>query len=344
MRYESEHKSERIVRKKLELAQTGAFSGGPVPFGWTIQKKKDSPAIVEAEAREIKQAVSAAIAGASIGSVVRDFNDRGVLTRRGQKWTSTAVRNLLLRPTNAGLSAYRGEIVGTSTFPAIITEDEWRTVTAIISNPSRRSQTDSRVRHLLAGLLICGSCGAAMQTSSRAGGGDSPTKFYYKCRTRGKGHAFQTAIPVENLISRTVVAWLEQPGNIPRLSGAQNQERQHELQNEAHALRGRLAEAANSFADGLITASQMQAITSRVNGRLEETERALAVSARASLVPLSATENVRAWWESAGLERQRAVIEALMTPIVEPVRKSAPRLFDPERIRIEWKEDEIDLA
>lgn len=336
-RYESEHKSDRITRKKLELAQTGAFSGGPVPYGWEIID--GTPVIVEADAAEIKQAVTAAIAGASIGSIVRDLNDRGVLTRRGQKWTSTAVRNMLLRPTTAGLSAYRGEIVGKSTFPPIITEDEWRTVTAILTNPARRTQTDIRVKHLLAGILRCGTCGAAMQTSSRAKGGNPDARFYYKCRTRGSGHAFQTAGPVENLITRAAVAWLGVPGNIARLSGPQNQDRQHELQREAGALRGRMDEAAVSFSDGLITAKQMESITRRVRAKLDEVDKELAVTARASIVPASATENVQAWWDSTGIERQRTVIDWLMVPYVETVKKSAPRFFDPNRIRIEWKHD-----
>jgi site-specific DNA recombinase len=333
-RYESEHKSDRITRKKLQLAQSGAFSGGPVPFGWKMEDKL--PVIVAEDAKEIRQAVSAAINGASIGSIVRDLNDRGVPTRRGQKWTSTAVRNLLLRPTNAGLSAYRGEIVGASTFPAIITEDEWRTVSAIIRNPDRRSQSDSRVRHLLAGLLRCGSCGAAMKTSSRAGG-STRTKFYYKCPTLGSGHAFQTADPVEALIADTVIARLNVPGVIARLSGPQNQDRQHSLQSESVALRARMEEAANSFADGLITAKQLESITSRVQSKLEVIDKDLALAARASVVPASASGAVRVWWESAGIERQRAVIDALMIPIVDPIRKSAPRVFDPNRIRIEWK-------
>jgi DNA invertase Pin-like site-specific DNA recombinase len=333
-RYESEHKSERITRKKLQLAQSGAFSGGPVPYGWEIID--GVPTIVEADAKEIRQAVEGAIGGASIGSIVTDLNMRGVPTRRGQQWTSTAVRNLLLRPTNAGLAAYRGEVVGKSTFPAIITEDQWRTVTAIIKNPTRRTTTDSRVKHLLAGLLRCGKCRAPMRTSSRAGG-TSSAKFYYKCPTRGEGHAFQTAEPVEALIADTIISRLDQPGIIARLAGPHDHERQHRLQAEAVTLRERLEEAANSYADGLITAKQLEAITGRVQGKLEALDRDIAIAARSSIVPLSAEEDVRAWWESSGIERQRAVIDALMVPIVDPIGKSAPRVFDHNRIRIEWR-------
>ncbi|WPU08104.1 recombinase family protein [Pseudarthrobacter oxydans] len=334
-RYESEHKSERIVRKKLQLAQAGAFSGGPVPFGWVLKDKE--AIVVEADAAEIRKAIEATIAGASIGSIVKDLNARCVSTRRGQKWTSTSVRNLLLRPTNAGLSAYRGEVVGISSFPPIITEDQWRAVCAIITNPSRRSQTDSRVKHLLAGLLRCGNCGGAMKTSSRAGGGTSRDKFYYKCPSTGSGHAFQMAEPVEHLISETVIARLNTPGVLARLNDPRDAEQQHALQSEAATLRARMDEAADSFADGLTTRKQLETINQRVGSRLEAISHDLAIAARASVVPSTASENVRGWWEAAGLERQRAVIDALMVPIVDPIRRSAPRVFDPNRVRIEWK-------
>jgi hypothetical protein len=98
-----------------------------------------------------------------------------------------------------------------------------------------------------------------------------------------------------------------------------------------------LNEAAESFADGLITAKQLESITSRVQGKLETIDKDLAMMARACVVPASAAGNVRAWWESAGIEVQRRVIDALMVPFVDSIRKSAPRVFDPSRVRIEWK-------
>lgn len=333
-RYESEHKSDRIRRKKLQLAQDGAFSGGPVPYGWEMTA--DGPVIVPEDAVEIRKAVNAIIAGASIGSVVNDLNTRNVPTRRGQKWTSTSVRNLVMRPTNAGLSAYRGEIVGASVFPAIITEDQWRTAIGIVKDPARRSAFDSKVKHLLAGMMKCGTCEKPMKTSSRAGG--RAMKFYYKCTTAGGGHAFQTAQPVEDLVSRIVVARLNQPGIRQSMHLPSDQGKLERLQDEAVTLRGRLNEAANSFADGAITAKQLESITARVRSQLDSVTGGLAVLGRASALPAPDVADVGDWWSKAGIERQRAVIDALMTIYVDPIRKSAPRTFDPERIRIEWKQ------
>lgn len=334
-RYESEHKSERIVRKKLQLAQDGAFSGGPVPFGW--RKVEGQLVIVEPEAAEIRRSIQGFTAGRSIGFIVKDLNSRGIKTRRNQLWTSTAVRNMLLRPTNAGLSAYRGEIMGPSIFPAIITEDEWRATASALKHPSRLTQNGNKVRHLLAGLMLCGKCGQAMQTSSRRGSGGQV--HYYKCRTQGQGHAFQNAAPVEEMIAEVVVGMLSRAENAEGLAPHRESDDAAELRQRAITLRSRLDEAANSFAEGAITAKQMGIISARVNADLEAVEDHLAALRSGNVLAgrTGSPQAVRAWWKAAGIEDRRAVIDALMTIYVDPVRKAAPRKFDPERIRIDWK-------
>lgn len=333
-RYESEHKSERGKRKQLQLATAGKFTGGPVPYGWEMVNKV--PIIVEGDAVEIRTAVNAIIAGASIGSIVKDLNARGVKTRRGQLWTSTAVRNLVMRPTNAGLSSYHGEILGESVFPPIVTEDQWRTATAIVKDPSRRSAFDSKVKHLLAGMLRCGTCGKAMQTSSRAGN-RTDMSHYYKCKTRGDGHSFQTAKPVEELVSEVTISRLEKVHSEGKMSFPDDEAKLGKLRAEALTLRGRLDESANSFADGIITAKQLETITTRVREQLDQTTASMSALGHGSPLPPPNVANIREWWEGVGIERQRAIIDALMTVYVDPIRKSAPRTFDPERIRIEWK-------
>lgn len=333
-RYESEHKSERGKRKQLQLATAGKFTGGPVPYGWQMVDKV--PLIVEADAAEVRKAVNSIIAGASIGSIVRDLNARGIKTGRGQLWTSTAVRNLVMRPTNAGLSSYHGEIMGASVFPPIVSEDQWRTATAIVKDPSRRSAFDSKVKHLLAGMLRCGTCGAAMQTSSRAGN-RSTTTHYYKCITRGDGHSFQTARPVEELVSDVTVAYLESQQLQGKMPFPDDEAQLAQLRAESLTLRGRLDESANSFADGIITAKQLETITTRVRQQLDQTTAAMAALGHGSPLPPPNVASIREWWAAAGIERQRAIIDTLMTVYVDPIRKSAPRTFDPERIRIEWK-------
>lgn len=334
-RYESEHKSDRITRKKLELATAGKFSGGPVPYGWEMVD--GHPVIVEADAKEIRKAVDAIIADQSIGSIVRDLNARGIRTRRGQSWTSTSVRNMVMRPTNAGLSVYRGEIVGTSVFPPIVTEDQWRTASGIVKDPRRRSAFDSKVKHLLAGLLRCGTCGQPMKTSSRASKNSRPGKFYYKCSTTGAGHAFQSADPVEELVHAVVVARLGDPEVRGALGTPHDAGKLVSLQAEATMLRARLDESAVSYAEGAISGQQLEAITRRVREKLEGVTQQMGALGHGSPFPAATVSNLEEWWSAAGMERQRAVIDALMTVHIDPIRKAVPRVFDPKRVRIVWR-------
>jgi DNA invertase Pin-like site-specific DNA recombinase len=73
---ESAVKAERITRARQRKAKKGALSGGARPYGYT----KDSTALVPEEATEIKTAVEAVVRGASLRSLVRDLNTRGVTT------------------------------------------------------------------------------------------------------------------------------------------------------------------------------------------------------------------------------------------------------------------------
>ncbi|WP_354169758.1 recombinase family protein [Arthrobacter sp. UYEF36] len=338
-RYESEHKSERIVRKKLELAKAGKFSGGPVPYGW--QMVDGHPVIVEVDAAEIRKATTAILTGRSIGSVVDDLNRRGITTRRGQVWTSTSLRNVVFRARNAGLSIYKGEVIGTSVFPPIISEDEYWAVKSLMENPARRTNTSSRVRHLLAGIVRCGACGAPMKSSSRGRGGrDTETRHYYKCPTSGPGHVFQTMEPLEELVEQVVIGQLSHPDAGRHFTvGADAAESVEQLQSESEALRARLDEAANSYADGAITARQLETITARVGALLTAAGDRLAALQRSSLAALHSgtPETVRAWWDAADIEQRRAVIDSMFTIYVDPVIVSAPRRFDPERVRFEAK-------
>ena len=72
-------------------------------------------------------------------AIARDLNTRGVTTRPVAPGDSRTLGRVLLRPRNAGLSVYRGEIVGQATWPPILDPDTWRGVTAVLSDPTRRS-------------------------------------------------------------------------------------------------------------------------------------------------------------------------------------------------------------
>ncbi|MFH1329413.1 MAG: recombinase family protein, partial [Actinomycetota bacterium] len=90
--YESDIKSERIRRKHADLAAKGAVSGGgPRPFGYG----PDRLHLVPDEAALIREAASRVIAGESLRSVCRDFNERGITTSTGGAWTIQTMHRML---------------------------------------------------------------------------------------------------------------------------------------------------------------------------------------------------------------------------------------------------------
>jgi site-specific DNA recombinase len=237
-------------------------------------------------------------------------------------WTSTSVRNLVNRPRNAGLSVYRGEVIGKSVFPAIVSEDEYWAVKSLVENPDRRMAASSRVRHLLAGLVRCGVCGAQMKSSSR-GRQKSVNEagyHYYKCPTPGPGHVFQTMKPLENYVEAFILDLLSSPKAAELLTADDDRGDLAALQTEAQTLRARLDEAALSYGDGLISIVQLNTITTRVEALQKQNSENLAALQRSAVAGLvtGSPETVREWWERSDVEQRRAAIDALCTLYVHP--------------------------
>jgi site-specific DNA recombinase len=82
-RYESEHKARRVRSAYQQRILNGGFGCGIRRFGY----EKDGITIRASEAAEITKASNAILADASLRSIVRDLNGRGVTTTTGRPWT-----------------------------------------------------------------------------------------------------------------------------------------------------------------------------------------------------------------------------------------------------------------
>ncbi|STX02467.1 recombinase family protein [Kocuria rosea] len=333
-RYESEHKSERVRRAMHQGAQAGKFLGGAVPFGWTIIN--GTPVIHDTEAAEVRAATRAVLAGRSLGSIIRDLNDRGITTGTGRPWTYATLRQLLLRPRNAGLAEWHGEIVGDSQFPAIVTRDEWEGVRNHVTNPARRRSQSNRIRHLLAGLAVCGVCGEPMK-SATAGNRDGTRRTVYRCKAGGIGHPVRTAAPIDELVTETIIGVLSRPDAAAALATGTGAD-VTALRADDMALRARLEHAAEQFADGAITGGQLATITARIQERLRAVAAELAAAQPSPAVAdMLAGDNVRAAWEAADVETRRAVVDALAVVTIDSTGRAHGKEFDPATVRITAK-------
>lgn len=331
-RHEIEHKGERQARAALQAAQDGRPTGGPRPFGYRPGGAEPDPV----EAVEVCDAFRALLAGTPIREIARDLNRRGVLTSLGKQWSATQVRAMMLRARNAGLRTYRGEVVGQASWPALVDETTWRAAVAVLTDVTRKTSPGFATRWLLSSLARCGVCGATVSSAGAARtrvDGSRPT--VYRCRSRK--HVARDAVPVDNLVSRVVVARLSQPDAAALLVDDSAPDAEL-LRGQAQALRSRLDTLAVEFADGTLTGGQLRVATERLRSRLADVEAAQAHASRVPvLVDLVGVADVAKAWESLPFDRKRAVIDTLMTVTIEPEPVRGARHFRPELVHIEWR-------
>ena len=204
-----------------------------------------------------------------------------------------------------------------------------------LADPTRRRSQSNRARWLLAGIALC-ECGETVR-SATASDRNGSRRTIYRCRAAGPGHVSKTAADVDDLVSRTVVARLSRPDalallDVPEEPGGDD------LHAEALSLRGRVTEAGESFADGLISRGQLERITARVQARLAEVEARMGATSRRSVLgPILSSGDVEARWQSLPLDQRRAIVRELVTVTLLRTDRATPRRFDPETVRIEWR-------
>jgi DNA invertase Pin-like site-specific DNA recombinase len=138
----------RVAQARQRQAEHGTFGGGGRPYGYA----RDGMTLVPAEAAEITRAAGAVLAGTSLKAVARDLRDRHVPTVSDAKWCSATIRNILLRPRNAGIAVHHGAETGPASWPAILPEEQWRAVVALLTDPGRATGPGNAPRWLGSGL------------------------------------------------------------------------------------------------------------------------------------------------------------------------------------------------
>lgn len=333
--HESEHKAERIRRAQLQKSQAGLWIGGTRPFGWRIDGN-GLATIDDAEAAVVRSASQQVLEGVSLGSIIDDLNDRGVTTTVGGRWTYATLRQMLVRPRNAGLITYSGDVVNTATWPALVDETTWRSLVAMLSDPGRRRSTTNRVRWLMAGLATC-ECGLPVRSAAsiRRNGTKVPL---YRCRARGDGHVARVALAVNELVADVVIERLRQP-DVRELLAATERVDNADLRAEADRLRERLSDTATMFANDELTKTQFQQINQQLKDRLALAESQMTVRTRdASLAPFLAGDTDPATiWAGLSIEKQRAVVAALVDVRLLRTDRAAGRFFDPATVEFTWK-------
>ncbi|MEU5394554.1 recombinase family protein [Streptomyces tibetensis] len=354
-RQESEHKGERVARARRQKALAGEWMGGIRPYGWGLptgeMRKKidrktgdevevselDMMRAVPEEAEALRYWTDQILSGASIRSLVKWCADKGITTTRGNPVSHTDMRDMLLRPRNAGIAVYRGEEVGRGKWDAIVDETKYRAVAAILKDPSRTTTPGAAPKWLGSILYRCGrgECPHFVYVT-QSGGRRFPS---YRCQTgHGGGRRAET---VDQYVEDTIVEKLSRPDAHELLEPAPDGVDVAALQAESEEIRRRMTDLAGLFGAGQIGMEAFTTGTDTARGQLEGVTQQLARAAtRDPLVGLVGAPDVRKAWKALELEQQRNVLRSLVTVTLKtprPGRMPDGGYFDYDAVVFEWK-------
>ena len=254
--YEVEHSKERIHDRQDARARRGEPANYQRVFGW-----RDGVVEIAEECAAIRRATEAALEGRSISSIAVELNRAGifpvicrcghadrlhvqricrgmsrdpstnlksrcacsVFTARG--WTATTVKQMLLRPRNAGLRQHRGQVIdcydpnGNPAGPVwqgVISAEQFRLLQKLFAERTKPAGHNVR-KWMLSSLLTCGGASGNCEDKLRIGQG--PNRLaYYVCKPppgrprpkRGPRHVAILAEQADEIVAAAVLDVIRQ--------------------------------------------------------------------------------------------------------------------------------------
>ncbi|MGO9354985.1 MAG: recombinase family protein [Mycobacterium sp.] len=334
---ESAHKGERRRRANLERAQAGAWrKDQPRVFGYTPEGD-----VLEPEATAVTQAIQDVLAGASLKSIARRWNEAGLLTPQsgkhgGNRWSNLTVRKCLLKPSYASLRVHQGDIIGRGTWEALIDADTHYGLVALLNDPARVPNSTFERKHMGSTVYVCGICGNKLYALTHWSG-----KLYYGCKA-GNKHLTRQAGPVDEFVTQLVLGVLSREGIEAQLRPDEGIDRAA-LHARREALTARKVELAGLFAAQTIDAAQLARGTTDLATQIAGVDQVLAqaVSTSPAVALLESSEPLTEAWSELSADLKGKVVTELMTITLLPTAKGQKAVHngvaDPDYIRVEAK-------
>ncbi|MEN8652395.1 recombinase family protein [Streptomyces sp. 21So2-11] len=223
----------RVARKHRALQNAGLPAGGNRPFGWQEDRRTLHPD----ESKVLRDAALRIIAGAPITAVVRQLNQKGVLTAKGKVWRTAGLKNALRNPRACGVRArgvrdvnpetgtenFRYEIVYDSDgqpvagqWQPILSGEEWQALISAIGANKQPGNGHNTRKYLLTGTLRCGKagCDAPLRGLRASLAQKKPDGFFfYHCSSSAAGGCGGVRIPgleTDNAVKILVFAKYEE--------------------------------------------------------------------------------------------------------------------------------------
>ena len=325
-RYESAHRSERILAAKDASAAAGRWGGGTRPYGYRQHAAGESLSIDTAEAAAVREACDRVIAGERVGTVAKDFNARGIPPMTAKLWTTTSLSRVVFSPTIAGRLIHRGEDVGAGDWLPIIDADTAGKLQAINGRRTKRGRA-AKIALLTGGRLVCSKCETGMTTARKS-------KAQNACRLYRCNTCYRTirAEPVEQVVTGLILARLDDAKLSAPSKPTTGGDDLYQLESELEAL-------AEDLGAGVISRAEWTAARTPLLARITAARSAIEASLSETPVPgLGAPGGLRAAWPDLNLDQREQVVSVFVEQVICNERTKAGPVFEPERLQVIWKQ------
>lgn len=334
------------LNEALDLrAQEGRPSGGRC-YGYRHVRdgREVKLEIRDGEADVIREVAAMLIDGYSLADIARELNRRDVPTPRGGKaWKGDSVRAIVTKESVAGLRVQNGVVTAKGTWTAILDEDTWNAVRAILNAPRTITRNDGRTytrkvgrvasrAYLLSGeFSLCSRC-------ANAGGLSAMTHYpkkgaplpMYSCLSKNGGcnGVGIFAEPLEDHVNLVVAMRLMNRKHLRKLIDRDDVDatKRQRLENAKATALAVLDEAADDRANGDLDRDGYNSAAAKCKKRIADLDEQIGKL----IVPkaLMDWEDVRDQWAGMPVPMKRNVMRR-MGLTVELFPATGPRVSNP---------------
>ncbi|MEW2388463.1 recombinase family protein [Streptomyces venezuelae] len=329
----------RVRRKHRALEREGIPTGGARPFGWAEDKRT----LHVSEAKLLREAALGVLGGAPIRAFTTRWNEQGVMTPRGNRWSTTKLKTVLRNPRICGLRSRKSREFNPATgsenerweivyddkgqpvrgqWQRIITDVQWKALLEVIGENMSPGTGHNTRKYLLTGTLRCDKdeCGTphrAYKVPASRATGKPEGFFYYGCPDKGQGGCGGgTKIPgpdADRAVTELVIAKYEEEAAARQAQAAPKEwGREEELvrvrediEEAKEARRLRILSKERYFA-------MLQELTSRERQLVRDRNRWIKHQVAAMGKPV----DLRSEWHDLTLSEKRAYIEQTLTAVL----------------------------
>lgn len=358
--YKSSSDYARRVREARERNMCRAMgTGGNRPFGWQADYKTADPterAIIDGAMRRV-------LHGISLMAIATELRDGEVPTVTGAKWSAKILRDIILKPRNAGLVVYQGEIQDglTGEWDRLVPVELWRAVHDKLTDSARTIVRPDGMPYGISapkwqgtGVYLCGICddGTSVQVTigteviKRANDEVERKRRQPRYKCKEHNHLARNAGHVDTMVSDWIIDRLSRDDAISMFVPSTPEVDVAALQAERDSLQADLTVVSDDYYVHKVSKrTQFLSATQKINVRVAEIDRILTdVFTGGSLISeLVTSRDVRATWESYPLATKQAVIRGLCTVKINRSTAMGNR-FDRSSVVIaptQWQADQI---